>query len=99
MNAKYYAFGLGTFWAGICQLSDDIEVVFYFSPGMSPGFSSIPSVKKAIEVVDRGAGYLKSGQWQNTPEQRQLMVNYPVENLVFVEELDLEMLGAPSSTV
>ena len=83
VNARLMLFGLGSFGPAVCQLSDEIDLVMYFGCGDNPWYHSIPSVKKAVEVLDRAGAYMKPGDWHNTPEQRALMVNYPVENLKF----------------
>ncbi len=36
----------------------------------------IPTVKNVIEVFDAG-DYIKPGGWNNSPEQRRMMVEYP----------------------
>jgi hypothetical protein len=83
VNGRYIMFGLGTFGPAICHLSDCVKWVFFFSPGSPPGFASIPTVERALEVTDGAGGYIKPGEWRNEPEQRELMVNYAAENLVF----------------
>jgi hypothetical protein len=83
VNARYMVFGLGTFGPAICHLSDKVEMVFFFAPGADPGFGSIPTVEQAFEVVDAAGGYIKFGEWQNTPEQHEIMVRYPAANLKF----------------
>lgn len=83
VNGRYMVFGLGTFGPAICHLSEKVNMVFFFAPGIPQGFGSIPSVEKAFEVIDGVGDYIKPGEWQNTPEQRELMVNYPAANLIF----------------
>jgi hypothetical protein len=83
LNCPYLVFGFGSFGPAVCRLSERIEKVFFFSPGTPLGFDLIPSVSEVIEVKDIAGGYIKPGEWQNTPEQRELMVNYPATNLVF----------------
>jgi hypothetical protein len=83
VNGQYMAFGLGTFGPGICHFSNRVKAVFFFAQGENPGFEGIPSVAQAFEVVDGAGKYIKSGEWKNSPQQRDLMVNYPAENLIF----------------
>jgi hypothetical protein len=83
MNGRYLVFGLGTFGPGVCQLSDRIEQVFYFASGWPQHFKSIPTIGKVVEVLDVAGGYTKVGEWDNSPERRALMLDYPIENLAF----------------
>jgi hypothetical protein len=83
INGRFMVFGFGTFAPIICHLSEKVEAVFFFSPGINPGFAAIPTVEQAFEVVDGAGQYIKPGEWQNTPKQRELMVKYPAGNLVF----------------
>lgn len=83
MNGRYLVFGLGTFGPGVCQLSDRIEQVFYFASGWPQHFKSITTIERVVEVLDVADGYTKVGEWDNSPERRQLMLDYPAENLAF----------------
>jgi hypothetical protein len=83
MNGRYLVFGLGTFGPGVCQLSDRIEQVFYFASGWPQHFRSIPTIGRVVEVLDVAGGYTKVGEWDNSPERRALMLDYPIENLAF----------------
>ncbi|WP_305541355.1 discoidin domain-containing protein [Methylobacterium sp. NEAU K] len=83
MNGRYLVFGLGTFGPGVCQLSDRIEQVFYFASGWPQHFRSIPTIRTVVEVLDVAGGYTKVGEWDNSPERRALMIDYPIENLAF----------------
>ena len=83
MNGRYLVFGLGTFGPGVCQLSDRVEQVFYFASGWPQHFKSIPTIGTVVEVLDVAGGYTKVGEWDNSPERRALMLDYPIENLAF----------------
>lgn len=83
MNGRYLVFGLGTFGPGVCQLSDRIEQVFYFASGWPQHFRSIPTIGRVVEVLDVAGAYTKVGEWDNSPERRALMLDYPIENLAF----------------
>jgi len=83
MNGRYLVFGLGTFGPGVCQLSERVEQVFYFASGWPQHFKSIPTIGRVVEVLDVAGGYTKVGEWDNSPERRQLMLDYPPENLAF----------------
>ncbi|SDO54084.1 hypothetical protein SAMN05216360_12628 [Methylobacterium phyllostachyos] len=82
-NGRYLVFGLGTFGPGVCHLSDHVEQVFYFASGWPQHFRGIPTIGRLIEVVDTAGGYTKVGEWDNSPARRQLMIDYPIENLAF----------------
>jgi hypothetical protein len=83
MNGRYLVFGLGTFGPGVCQLSDRVEQVFYFASGWPQHFKSISTIGQVVEVLDVAGGYTKVGEWDNSPERRALMLEYPAENLAF----------------
>ena len=83
VNGRYLVFGLGTFGPAICHLSERVDQVFYFSSGSPQGFQAIPTIGKVVEVRDLASRYIKVGQWQNTEAQRRMMVEYPIDDLVF----------------
>ena len=83
MNGRYLVFGLGTFGPGVCQLSDRVEQVFYFASGWPQHFKSIPTIDRVIEVLDVAGAYTKVGEWDNSPERRALMLDYPAGSLAF----------------
>ncbi|TXN40573.1 coagulation factor 5 8 type domain-containing protein, partial [Methylobacterium sp. WL7] len=82
-NGRYLVFGLGTFGPGVCHLSKRVEQVFYFASGWPQHFRGIPTIGTIIEVLDVAGAYTKVGEWDNSPERRQLMLDYPLENLAF----------------
>lgn len=83
MNGRYLVFGLGTFGPGVCQLSEHVEQIFYFASGWPQHFKSIPTIGRVVEVLDVAGAYTKVGEWDNSPERRALMLDYPAENLAF----------------
>jgi len=93
IDAPHLAFGFGTFGYAVCKLSKRIETVHFFAPELSGyatagggSYRMIPVIDKVYSIHDRGGGYIKVGDWKNTPEQRELMCSYPIEALE-VEEL------------
>ncbi|QGY01233.1 coagulation factor 5 8 type domain-containing protein [Methylobacterium mesophilicum SR1.6/6] len=83
VNGRYLVFGLGTFGPGVCHLSERVEEVYYFASGWPQHFRGIPTIGKIVEVVDRAGAYTKVGEWDNSPERRQMMIDYPIEQLAF----------------
>lgn len=83
VNARYLVFGLGTFGPGVCHLSDHVEQVFYFASGWPQHFRGISTIGTITEVLDTAGHYTKVGEWDNSPERRALMLDYPIENLAF----------------
>ena len=87
VNGRYLVFGLGTFGPGVCHLSDHIEDVFYFASGWPQHFRGIPTIGKIVEVLDTAGEYTKVGEWDNSQERRQLMIDYPIEKLAFDDQV------------
>ncbi|HLP67347.1 MAG TPA: hypothetical protein VK181_07490 [Rhizobium sp.] len=87
INSKHMAFGYGTFGPAVCHFSDEIETVFNFVPDGGQIFPQLPNVRRIYNVIDAERAYMAVGSWRNTPEQRALMVNYPVGNLRVLEEM------------
>ena len=87
VNGRYLVFGLGTFGPGVCHLSERVEEVYYFASGWPQHFRGIPTIGKIVEVVDRAGAYTKVGEWDNSPERRQLMIDYPIEQLAFDDRM------------
>jgi hypothetical protein len=80
-NGRYLVFGLGTFGPGVCHLSEHVEQVFFFASGWPQHFRGISTIGKIVEVLDVAGEYTKVGEWDNSPFRRQLMLDYPIENL------------------
>ncbi|SDA24872.1 hypothetical protein SAMN02799622_03502 [Methylobacterium sp. UNC378MF] len=87
VNGRYLVFGLGTFGPGVCHLSERVEEVYYFASGWPQHFRGIPTIGKIVEVVDRAGAYTKVGEWDNSPERRQMMIDYPIEQLAFDDQM------------
>ncbi|MBN4094651.1 MULTISPECIES: coagulation factor 5 8 type domain-containing protein [unclassified Methylobacterium] len=87
VNGRYLVFGLGTFGPGVCHLSERVEEVYYFASGWPQHFRGIPTIGKIVEVVDRAGAYTKVGEWDNSPERRQMMIDYPIEQLAFDDRM------------
>ena len=87
VDGPYLVFGLGTFGPAVCQLSERIEQVFYFSSGWPQHFRGIPTIDKIVEVVDVAGSYTKVGEWDNSPERRKLMIDYSINNLAFDDQI------------
>ncbi|CAM3022752.1 hypothetical protein JHFBIEKO_3124 [Methylobacterium mesophilicum] len=86
-NGRYLVFGLGTFGPGVCHLSEHVEEVFFFASGWPQHFQGIPTIGKIVEVIDIAGEYTKVGEWDNSPERRRLMIDYPIENLAFDDRM------------
>ncbi|MER2198330.1 discoidin domain-containing protein [Methylobacterium brachiatum] len=80
VNGRHLVFGFGTLGPAICYLSDAVETVVSFSNGHDHGFREIPTVGNVVEVFDAG-DYIRPGSWNNSPEQRRMMVEYPESSL------------------
>lgn len=83
VDGSYLVFGLGTFGPAVCHLSRHVEQVFYFASGWPQHFKGIPTIGKIVEVLDVKDAYTRVGEWDNSPERRKLMIDYPIENLAF----------------
>jgi len=81
VDAPLLALGFGTFGIGAALLSRRIGTVFFFEGSNMSGYEGIPSIGRMVMVRDTLGGYIKSGDWQNTPAQRQLMLDYPEDGL------------------
>ena len=85
-GAKNLVVAAGTFGRAVIACSDEIEAVYEFE---QTGFLyPLPSSVSHHRVVDVAGEYRQavlSGNWKNTPEQKELMVSYPQENLGFVD--------------
>ncbi|GJE12585.1 discoidin domain-containing protein [Methylobacterium longum] len=87
VNGRYLVFGLGTFGPGVCHLSEHVEEVFFFASGWPQHFRGIPTIGKIVEVLDTTGEYTKVGEWDNSRERRQLMIDYPIEKLAFDDQV------------
>ena len=83
LSAKTLVAGRGTFIPGVAGLSSECEKIFYFEDkcNLVPRRSGI----ELIRVSDKEGTYresILSNNWNNTPEQRELMLTYPLSSLV-----------------
>jgi hypothetical protein len=85
VDSPMLVFGHGTFGVAIALLSRRIETLFCFNGYNRISYIDVPSIAKVISVNDRASSYIKFGTWRNTPEQRQLMLEYP-ESALEIEE-------------
>jgi hypothetical protein len=81
IDARHLAFGIGTLGTAVCHFSTHIENVWHFAPDQNSPYASIPSIRKVHNVWDRDRKYIRVGTWRNTPEQREMMVDYPEDSL------------------
>ncbi len=77
IDSPLLAFGLGTFGVAVALLSRRIDTLFFFESSNIGDYEAIPSIGRIMTVRDGTGGYIKPGAWQNTPAQRQLMLDYP----------------------
>lgn len=80
-NSRYMAFGYGTFGPAVCHFSEEIDTVFNFVPEGGQRFPRIPNIRRIIDVVDGSGDYIRVGAWQNSENQRALMVDHPTDKL------------------
>ena len=94
LDAPHLVFGFGTFGYAICRLSKHIKTLHYFEPELGGRYAFIPGIDQVFSVRDQQGDYLEAAPWampingeywRNTPEQRQMMLTYPVEHLAIQE--------------
>ena len=83
LTAKTLVAGRGTFIPGVAGISPHCNKVFFFEDkcNLVPRRSGI----EFIRVSDKDGTYresILSNNWNNTPEQRELMLTYPLSSLV-----------------
>ena len=81
--ARGVVFGVGTFGHAICMLSSSIEVLFEASRS---GVYLSSFAYLDIFRAELGDDYSPFSKWTGSPEQRQMMLTYPLEALTFVEQ-------------
>jgi F5/8 type C domain len=81
LAAQHCVFGRGTFGLAIAILSRNMRTVFH--SWLEGNFRALPEVAdiRAIMVEDAANGYIRLGDWRNTPEQRRMMLDYPIGSL------------------
>jgi len=85
IDSPLLAFGFGTFGVAVALLSRRIDTLFFFDGANIEDYEGIPSIHRRMIVRDLTAGYIKPGEWRNTPEQRRLMIEYPEDGLEITE--------------
>jgi hypothetical protein len=73
IGAKHMIFGRGTFGYAVCLLSGAIETLHVFDTDMYDDFANI----RELTVIEPTEPYIGPGQWQATPDQCQLMLDFP----------------------
>ena len=81
LAASHCVFGHGTFGMAMALLSRHMKTVHFSWLETRLGDVCRAAGIRAIRVDDVASGYIRSGEWRNTPQQRQQMLDYPIENL------------------
>jgi hypothetical protein len=87
IDAPNLVFGHGTFGVAVCLLSRSVSRLFFFDSLYYGYYQGIPSIGTTIFIRDRQGGYMKNGDWQNTSEQRKLMLDYPESALEVINDI------------
>ncbi len=95
IDAPHLVLGHGTFGYAACRLSKRVKTLHYFEPELGGAYGSIDVIDRVFSVSDALGGYLKAYEyakpfnddegWFNRPEDRALMLSYPVEALTIFE--------------
>lgn len=83
LGAENLVAGRGSFIPAVVGLSPHCTTVYYFEDKMNL-IPSVPGVR-VFQVQDTSGDYrsrVLSNNWQNTPEQREMMTSYPLSSLV-----------------
>ena len=80
--------GRGTFVYPMLCISDNVRRVFCFESDGAAEWDLDRSDIRFVHLVDQNGTYRESilKRWLNNEEQRQLMLNYSEDNLVFADE-------------
>ncbi|HEY1384299.1 MAG TPA: discoidin domain-containing protein [Dongiaceae bacterium] len=86
LHAPHCVFGHGSFGPAIIHLSRCMRTVFTFwtQPDVAEIARSVGV--RPIFVHDLAGRYIKPGAWTASPEQRQAMLDYPIENMALDEK-------------
>ena len=82
LSARTLVAGIGTFMSGVVSISKNVKTIYGFERYANWGNVDL----NVIMVSDSKRDYVGSiltNNWRNTPEQRELMLTYPDENLAF----------------
>ncbi|MBR0653822.1 hypothetical protein [Plastoroseomonas arctica] len=72
--------GFGTFAPLLAAMGQNLTDIYFFRRELFPEF--FENNVRVHLVEDCAATYIESGHWKNTREQRDIMIQYPVSNLV-----------------
>ena len=94
VNARHCVYGHGSFGPAIIRLSQRMQTVFM--PWTMVGSVRIARIAgvRPILAQDVAGEYIRAGNWHGTPEQRRMMLDYPIENLAL--DLDPKLIKDPS---
>ena len=84
LSAHTLVAGRGTFVPAIVGISRCVSQVYFFEDKFSV-YPPVPKVK-VVKIYDAEGSYRReilSGNWENSPAQRDLMLSYPVSNLAW----------------
>jgi hypothetical protein len=81
LAARHCVFGRGTFGPAVAILSDTLRTIFHY--WTEPSFAVMPEVSgvRLVVVSDAANAYIPADGWRNTADQKQMMLDYPIENL------------------
>ena len=74
MTSGHRVFGYGTFGYGLCLISHQFDSVHVFGMKLYDG---LPNVHELVSIHPTPKTYIGKGEWENTQEQRKLMLEYP----------------------
>lgn len=84
-HSRHCVFGYGTFGPAVVSLSDTIETVFLpWTMGGQMKNGQFAGVR-VVQVDDLAGQYMKPDTWRGSPEQRKMMIDYPINNLAISE--------------
>ncbi len=84
LSARQLVTGKGTFGQALLVLSPHIERWYHFGEGKE----RFPTSRRrsVVAITDRDGDYVSVlGHWENSPNQRELMLSYPASNLELTE--------------
>jgi hypothetical protein len=81
LHARHCVFGHGSFGPAIIQLSNCMRTVFVFWTQTGTMEIARSVGVRPIFIRDVAGRYIKTGTWSASPEQRQTMLDYPIESI------------------
>jgi NedA-like, galactose-binding domain len=85
LHARVIATGFGSFAWGLTMLSSTIETVYAFRKAAWFRMVEEAGHCKVLDVRERPGTYIEHGEWADSPEQRRLMLTYPVDDIEILE--------------